>query len=68
LTVEIMISGVMGTYRRVDKKNFSVGEYYRLPNGNIYFYHSFDPKIEFMLVPEDVIFKGTKIYDFERGE
>lgn len=68
MTVEVMIVGLMGSFRRVDKQNFSVGEYYRLPNGDIYFYHSFSPKVEFMIVPEDVIPKGTKIFDLERGK
>ena len=65
LTVEVKIAGMVNSFHRVDKKNFLIGEYYRLPNGSIYFYHSFYPKIEFMLVPEDVIPKDTNIYDLE---
>ena len=69
MSVEVMIAGEMGSFRRVDKKNeFRIGEYYRTPNGKIYFYHSDDPKVEFMLVLENDIPKNTPIIDLERGK
>lgn len=58
---EIMIAGEMGSFARVDKlSEFRIGEYYRTPNGKIYFYHSNKPKVEIMLVLKDDIPAGQK--------
>ncbi len=69
MTVSVQIAGVMGSFQRKDKRDdFHIGEYYRLPDGSIYFYHSKEPEHLFLLVLKNDIPKDTPIIDLERSK
>lgn len=61
MTVAIHIEGIEGCFSRVDKGEFKIGEYYRMPNGRIYFYHSDQPKFEFLPVLDGDIPRSAQI-------